>query len=112
MVYNWVTIVISGAEEWGESGQEGRHQADVLYVEYGMFSSSDPHWIQGAFNTLVGLFDRVSVQTNVGKTVIMVCRPYQAAGNQSEAAYGRWITGEGPTYKERQEGRVHCRECR
>ena len=29
-----------------------------------------------------------------------------------EAAYGRRITGEGHTYRERQKGRVHCRECR
>ena len=42
----------------------------------------------------------------------MVCHPFQAAGNQTEAAYRRRITGEGPTYRERQEGRVHFRECR
>ena len=56
---------------------------------------------------MVGLFDRVGLQTNVGKTVGMVCHPFQAAGNQLEAAYGRRITGEGPTYRERQKGRVH-----
>ena len=76
-----------------------------------MVASSDLLWLQGALNTLVGLFDRVGLRTNVGKTVGMVCRPCQAAGNQSEAVYGRRITGEGPTYRERQKGRVHCREC-
>ena len=49
--------------------------------------------IQGAFNTLVGLFNRVVLQTNLGKTVGMVCHPFQAAGNQLEAAYGRRIMG-------------------
>ena len=42
----------------------------------------------------------------------MVCRPCQAAENRSEAAYGSRITGEGPTYRERQNRRVQCRECR
>ena len=74
-----------------------------------MIASSDPRWIQGAFDTLVGLFDRLVLRTNVGKTVSMVCRPCQAVGNQSYTVYGRRITGEGPTYRERQKGRVHCK---
>ena len=100
VVRNWVTVVIAGVEERGERGKEGRHQAALLYTDDGMVASSDPRWLQGAFNTLVGLFDRVSLWTNVGNTVGMVCRLFQAVGNQSESAYGRWITGEGPTYRE------------
>ena len=49
--------------------------------------------LQGAFSTLVGLFDRVGLRKNVGKTVVMFYLPCQVAGNQSEAAYGRQITG-------------------
>ena len=45
-----------------------------------MFALSDPIWIKVYFNTLVVLFDRVGLRTNVGKTVDMVCRPCQAAG--------------------------------
>ena len=44
----------------------------------------------------------------MGKTVSMTCRPCPAAGNQSEEAYGRKMTGEGPTYRERQKERVEC----
>ena len=58
-----------------------------------MVALLDPFWTQVAFNTLVGLFDRVGLRTNVGKTVGMVCHPCQAAGNQSEATYGSRITG-------------------
>ena len=65
-----------------------------------------PLWIQGDFNTLVGLFDRVGLQTNVGKTVVMVYHPCQAAGNLSEAAYRRRVMGEDPTYRERLKGQV------
>ena len=37
-----------------------------------MVASLDPRWLQSAFSTLVGLFDRVGMRTNVGKTVGMV----------------------------------------
>ena len=55
----------------------------------------------GGFSILVGLFDRVGLNTNVGKTVGMVFSPLQAAGKNSEVAYGRRITEGGPSYKER-----------
>ena len=94
---HWVTVVVEGVEERGERGQECWHQAALFYADDGMVKLSDPFWLQGAFNTLVGLFDRVSLRTNTRKTVGMVCRPCQAAGNQSEAAYGIQITGRAPT---------------
>ena len=97
---HWVTGVIAGAEEQGEHGKEGRNQAALFYADDGMVASSDPLWFQGAFNTLTNLFDRMVLQTNVSKTVGMVCRPYQTAGNLKEAAYRRRVTGEGPTYRE------------
>ena len=100
VVRHWVTVMVEGAEERGKRGQEGRHQAALFYADNGTVAFSDPCWLQGAFNTLVGLFDRVGLQTNAGKKVGMVCRLYQTLGTQSEAAYGRRITGEGPTYQE------------
>ena len=77
-----------------------------------MVASSDPRWQQGAFSTLVGLFDRMGLRKNSGKTVGMVCHPCQAAENLSEAAYGRRVMGEGRTYKDRLKGQVSCRGCR
>ena len=53
----------------------------------------------------------MGLRTNVGKTVSMTCRPCPAAGNQSEVAYRRKMTGEGPTYRERQKERVECGDC-
>ena len=42
----------------------------------------------------------------------MVCQPYQAtAGNRTQEAYGRRLTGEGKSYVERQCERVECAEC-
>ena len=88
-------------EARGELGQEGRHQVALFYANDGMVASSDPVWLQGAFNALKGLFERVVLQTNVGKTVSMVCHPCQAAGNPTTSAYRRRITGEIQSYKER-----------
>ena len=56
-----MTEVIEGAEERGERGKEGMHQAAIFYADGGMVASSDPCCIQGAFNTLVGLFDRMGL---------------------------------------------------
>ena len=112
VVRHWVTGVITDTEERAELGKEGRQQADLFYVGNGMVASYDPRWLQGAFKNLVGLFDRVGLLINVGKTVGMVCQPCQAAGSLSEAAYGRRVTGEGPTYMESLKGQVSHRECR
>ena len=75
VVRNWATVVIAGVEERGKRGKESMHQASLFYTDNGMVVLSDPRWIQGALITLVGLFDRVGLRTNVGKSVGMVCRP-------------------------------------
>ena len=105
-------MAIDKSEKMGEGGKEGRHQAALFYVDNGMVASSDPCWLQWSFNSLVGLFECVGLCTNVGKMVIMTCRPCPAAGNQSEEAYIRKMTGEGPTYWERQKERVECGDCK
>ena len=58
-VRHWVTVMVEGAKERGERGKEGRHQAALFYADNVMVASSDPQWLQGAFNTLIGRFDRV-----------------------------------------------------
>ena len=94
-----MAVMVEVEEERGGSVKEGKHQADLFYTYYGMVASSVPRWVQGAFYTLIGMFDRVGLCTNVGKTVGVVFRAFQAAGNQLESAYRRRIMGEGPTYR-------------
>ena len=38
---------------------------EFFYVEDGVVASTDPGWIQLAFDMLTGLFDRVGLRTNV-----------------------------------------------
>ena len=84
VVRHWVNRIVEEAEARGETGREVRHQAALFYADDGMVVSSDPAWLQGAFTALVGLFDRVGLLTNAGKTVSMVCHPCQAgAGNRT-----------------------------
>ena len=42
VVRPWVTGIIANAEEWGNLGKEGRHQAALFYVDDGMVASYDP----------------------------------------------------------------------
>ena len=102
VVQNFFTVLVESAEEHSGRGQEGRHQNSLLYADDGMVVSLDPRWLQGDFSTLVRLFGRMILKTNVGKTVGIVCRPFQASVMQLEAAYGRRMTGAGPSYRERQ----------
>ena len=112
VVRHWVNRLVDEAEAKGETGQEGRHQSAVFYTDNGMVVSSDPAWLQGAFNALVAIFDRVGLLTKVGKRVSMVCHPCQAgAGKRTKEAYGQRVTGVGRSYTERQRERVACREC-
>ena len=102
LVWYWVTVMMESSEEWNGRGQEGRHHNALFYADDGMVASPDPRWIQGDFGTLVGLFDRVGMNNNVGKKFIMVCCP---------SAYVRRMTGSGPSYRESQWGRIQCTEC-
>ena len=49
-------MALDEAENRGERGNEGRHQAALLYADDGMVALSDPRWIQWEFNALVSLF--------------------------------------------------------
>ena len=93
-VRHWVNGLVEEAEAKGETGRERQHQSAVLYADVGMVVLFDPAWLQGAFNALVAIFDRVGLLTNAGRTVNMVCHPCRAGdGNRTEEAYGQRLTG-------------------
>ena len=86
--------------------EEGHTQlkvkASFFHVDDGMVVSTDPGWLQTAFDTLMGIFDWVGLRMNIQKTVGMVCHPFWVAGVWSDKAYTRRTTGAGRSYKERQ----------
>ena len=73
LVRHWVEVMVEGAYKQGGRGQEGRHQNSLFYADGGMVPSSDTIWLQGALSTMAGMFNRVGLKTNIGKTVGMVC---------------------------------------
>ena len=58
VVWHWLDVTVEGAED---IGQEGRHQNSLFYADNGMVALLDLRCLQGAFSTLVGLFDRVGL---------------------------------------------------
>ena len=47
----------------------------IFYADFGLVVSVDLEWLQGAFDTLNEIFDRVLLRTNIGETVGTVCHP-------------------------------------
>ena len=87
VVIHWVSLVegvTGGTYRWGRGVL---YCTDFFYTDDIMVASTDPEWIQGVFNTLTGLFDRVGLRNNVGKTVGMLCRPFCVVGTHLEALY-------------------------
>ena len=74
-----------------------------------MVASTDPGWLQSGFDLLTGLFEHVGLQTNVRKTVGVVCRPFRAAELQADKAYTQRMTGEERSFKERERERQRQR---
>ena len=56
VVRHWVMLAVEESDKRGGRGKEVRHQAALFYADDGMVASSDPRWLQWAFNDLVGLF--------------------------------------------------------
>ena len=77
----------------------------------GLLDSTKPDWLQWDFGVLIGLFEWVWIITNMENTVEMVCHPETISGQQSSAAYGRWIDDEGYPNNLRQIRRVVCGGC-
>ena len=51
--------------------------------------------LQGVFDALTDLFDRVGLQTNKEKTVSMSCRTYHTLHTWSMEVYTRLVMGQG-----------------
>ena len=63
--------------EGGAGGQAGwgsevRYRAEFFYADDRPVSLKEPVWLQGAFENLTGLFNRVGICKNVQKTVGMI----------------------------------------
>ena len=85
VVCNWVFMVTGGVGIPCRWGREVLHCTAFLYANSGLVASTDPGWIQGAFDTLTGLFGNVGLRINVATTVGMLFHPLRAVVTQSGA---------------------------
>lgn len=65
------------------------HQV-LFYADDGLLASTNPNWLQKSFDSLVLLFARMGLKTNVKKTVSMTCTPHVKLPEYSKTAYDRY----------------------
>ena len=75
VIQHWVTVVPPPQEGTGQGlGESIQTLAAIFYANYRLVASPESARLQGAFNVLTGLFDRVGLHNNEGKIVSMACR--------------------------------------
>ena len=57
VVQHWEVVVEERLGVQEGCGWEGRHQTPLFYVDDGMVASTEPEWLQGASDTLIGMFN-------------------------------------------------------
>ena len=57
MVQHRLAVTVERAGRQDGCMQDGQHQSSLFYTDYGMVTPSDPGWVQGDLNILVGVFD-------------------------------------------------------
>ena len=74
-------------------GEEIRLFLAAFYADDGLVQSRDPARLQASLDTLVSLFERVGLRTNVLKTKTMVCIPGRIRTCQSQETYTERMEG-------------------
>ena len=59
-----------------------KSRAALFYVVNNLIVLTQLEWIQGGFDTLIGLFDRMGIWTNVGKMVGISFFPFFSVWDQ------------------------------
>ena len=80
VVHHWILTMTVGAGGQDGWGREMLHRADFLYTDDSLVASTDPVYMQGAFETLTGLFDRVGIRNFLGRYSRLSANPYAWLG--------------------------------
>ena len=67
----------------------------------------NPIWVQTTLTLMLRIFERVILQTNLGKTKATVCTPFLIWGQQVESAHKRQVRRKGDTFWDRKGTRVN-----
>ena len=70
-------------------GWSGREHNICFYADDGQISGRDPTWVHAAMTTMVRMFERDSLKTNLDNTKDMICTPGFILGKPGAEAYKR-----------------------
>jgi hypothetical protein len=83
----------------------------IFYVDDAYLATRDPNFLQVALNSLVSLFKRVGLETNVKKMQAMICTPGRISTQLSTDSYRRRHGYGTQTRKQWDARKVECRQC-
>ena len=97
VVRQWMPVLVEEA-----AGLEGferavKRMASFFYVDDGIIALKWKEWIQWEFRILMGMFEQMDIQTNMGKTVGMVFQIFHIFFRNYDAAQIWRVTVEGPS---------------
>ena len=107
-----VMLEVCGPQEAnnGFGWAAGEHNF-VLFADYGQIAGRNPIWVQTTLTAMLRRFERVGLQTNLGKTKATVCTLGFILVQQVAKTYKRRATGERATLRKWKRTRVSCVEC-
>jgi hypothetical protein len=85
--------------------------SSIFYVDDGVLTSNDAISLQKSSDHLLSLFRRVNLEANTKKSKSMISLPGKVKGQISSSAYDRRMSGEGVSYKDREQRKVQCKKC-
>ena len=81
MVRHWVYLVTEGEEVKEKLGREVQIRAIFLYVDDGLINLTHPEWLQGMFDSLMGMFDQLVIKKMWGIHSVLFVRPSVQSGH-------------------------------
>ena len=76
IVRYWLSLVLPGDRtEFDGLGESVAERLVLFYANDGLLASTNTEWLQMALTCLIGLFERIGLQTNATKMKTMICVP-------------------------------------
>ena len=100
-IRDWVVVVGGGGQEGARKGLTVSIQTllALFCVNDELVASPESASLQGVFDALTGLFDRLGLRTNRGGMAIMACRPFHIPHTWSTEACNWQVKGRGIFYR-------------
>ena len=95
IIRHWVGLMVDNEAGPDGFGYTVADKMTLFYAYYGLIESTNPVWLQWVFDILIGTFERFAIINNTEYMVTTLCQPGHITSQQSYAAYGWRMNGEG-----------------